>query len=56
MKQDSNKKEFDVNLDPEQTERLKEIFGFNKKPQFGDIMSNKNKSKFYSKIKKILGK
>ena len=30
MQQDDNKNKFDVNLDPEQTERLREIFGFNK--------------------------
>jgi|TARA_B100001063_G_C16483033_1_gene413558 hypothetical protein len=53
MKQDSNKNKFDVNLDPEQTKRLKEIFGLNKKQPFGDFMvDNSKKGKFYDKIKK----
>lgn len=53
MKQDSNKSKFDVNLDPEQTKRLKEIFGLNKKQPFGDFMvDNSKKGKFYDKIKK----
>jgi hypothetical protein len=53
MKQDSNKNKFDVNLDPEQTERLKEIFGLNKRQPFGDFMvDNSKKGKFYDKIKK----
>lgn len=53
MKQDSNKNKFDVNLDPEQTERLKEIFGLNKRRPFGDFMvDNSKKGKFYDKIKK----
>jgi len=53
MKQDRNKSKFDVNLDPEQTKRLKEIFGLNKKQPFGDFMvDNSKKGKFYDKIKK----
>ncbi len=53
MKQDGNKNKFDVNLDPEQTKRLKEIFGLNKKQPFGDFMvDNSKKGKFYDKIKK----
>lgn len=53
MKQDGNKSKFDVNLDPEQTKRLKEIFGLNKKQPFGDFMvDNSKKGKFYDKIKK----
>ena len=53
MKQDSNKNKFDVNLDPEQTKRLKEILGLNKKQPFGDFMvDNSKKGKFYDKIKK----
>ena len=59
MKQDSNKNKFDVNLDPEQTKRLKEIFGLNKKQPFGDFMvDNSKKGSFTiksrrSKLKKI---
>ena len=53
MKQDRNKSKFDVNLDPEQTKRLKEIFGLNKKQPFGDFMvDDSKKGKFYDKIKK----
>lgn len=53
MKQDSNKNKFDTNLDPEQTKRLKEIFGLNKNQPFGDFMvDNSKKGKFYDKIKK----
>ena len=57
MEQDSNKNKFDVNLDPEQTERLQELFGFNKKHPFGDCMVNSSKkTKFYDKIKKLQAK
>ena len=57
MQQDSKQNKFDVNLDPEQTERLREIFGFNNKQPFGDCMvDNSNKGKFYSKIKKLQAK
>ena len=57
MEQDSNKNKFDVNLDPEQTERLQELFGFNKKQPFGDFMvDNSKKTKFYDKIKKLQAK
>jgi Mn-dependent DtxR family transcriptional regulator len=53
MQQDDNKNKFDVNLDPEQTERLREIFGFNNKQPFGDFMvDSSKKEKFYDKIKK----
>ena len=52
-KEDSNKRELDVNLDPKQTERLREIFGFNNKQPFGDFMvDSSKKEKFYDKIKK----
>lgn len=43
MKQDSNKNKFDTNLDPEQTKRLKEIFGLNKNQPFGDFMVDNSK-------------
>ena len=57
MQQDDNKNKFDVNLDPEQTERLREIFGFNNKQPFGDCMvDNSRKGKFYNKIKKLQAK
>ena len=57
MQQDDNKNKFDVNLDPEQTERLREIFGFNNKQPFGDCMvDNPRKGKFYNKIKKLQAK
>ena len=57
MQEDSNKNEFDVNLDPEQTERLRKIFGFNNKQPVGDFMvDNSNKGKFYNKIKKLQAK
>ena len=57
MQQDSKQNKFDVNLDPKQTERLREIFGFNNKQPFGDCMvDNSNKGKFYSKIKKLQAK
>ena len=53
MQQDDNKNKFDVNLDPEQTERLREIFGFNNKQPFGDFMvDSSKKEKFIDKIKK----
>ena len=53
MQQDENKNKFDVNLDPEQTERLREIFGFNNKQHFGDFMvDSSKKEKFIDKIKK----
>jgi hypothetical protein len=57
MQEDNNRNEFDVNLDPEQTERLREIFGFNNKQPFGDCMvDNSRKGKFYNKIKKLQAK
>ncbi len=57
MQEDSQQNKFDVNLDPEQTERLREIFGFNNKQPFGDCMvDNSNKGKFYNKIKKLQAK
>ena len=53
MQQDDNKNKFDVNLDPEQTERLREIFGFNNKQPFWDFMvDSSKKEKFIDKIKK----
>ncbi len=53
MQQDDNKNKFDVNLDPEQTERLREIFGFNNKQPFADCMvDSSKKEKFIDKIKK----
>ena len=56
-KEDSNKNEFDVNLDPEQTERLRKIFGLNNKQPFADCMvDNSRKGKFYNKIKKLQAK
>ena len=57
MQEDNNRNEFDVNLDPEQTERLREIFGFNNKQPFGDCMvDNSRKGNFYNKIKKLQAK
>ena len=57
MQEDSEQNKFDVNLDPEQTERLREIFGFNNKQPVGDFMvDNSNKGKFYNKIKKLQAK
>ena len=57
MQQDSKQNKFDVNLDPKQTERLREIFGFNNKQPFGDCMvDNSRKGKFYNKIKKLQAK
>jgi hypothetical protein len=57
MKEDSQLNKFDVNLDPKQTERLREIFGFNNKQPFGDCMVNSSKKEtFYSKIKKLQAK
>jgi hypothetical protein len=57
MQEDSEQNKFDVNLDPEQTERLREIFGFNNKQPFGDCMvDNPRKGKFYNKIKKLQAK
>lgn len=57
MQEDSQQNKFDVNLDPEQTERLKEIFGFNNKQPVGDFMvDNSRKGKFYNKIKKLQAK
>ena len=53
MQQDSKQNKFDVNLDPKQTERLREIFGFNNKQPFGDFMvDSSKKEKFIDKIKK----
>ena len=53
MQEDSKQNKFDVNLDPEQTERLREIFGFNNKQPIGDFMvDSSNKEKFIDKIKK----
>ena len=53
MQEDSQQNKFDVNLDPEQTERLRKIFGFNNKQPFGDFMvDSSNKEKFIDKIKK----
>ncbi len=57
MQEDSQQNKFDVNLDPEQTERLKEIFGFNNKQPFADCMvDNSRKGRFYNKIKKLQAK
>ena len=58
MEQDSNKNEFDVNLSTDHINRLKEVFGLNKPIKFAECMANsdKNKTKLYSKVKKILGK
>ena len=53
MQEDSEQNKFDVNLDPERTERLREIFGFNNKQPFADCMvDSSKKEKFYDKIKK----
>jgi len=56
MKQDSNKNKFDVNLDPEQTSKLQQIFGINKGRKFGDIKSNNDKGNSYSKVKRCFRK
>ena len=56
MKQDSNKNEFDVNLDPEQLSKLQQIFGINKGRKFGEIKANNNKGKFCSKVKRFFRK
>jgi hypothetical protein len=53
MQENSQQNKFDINLDPKQTERLKEIFGLNKKHQFCDFMvDSSNKKGFYNKLKK----
>jgi len=54
MKQERN--EFDVNLDPELTKRLQEIFNPNNESRFGDYTANKNKTSLRSKMKKIFCK
>ena len=57
QEEDSQQNKFDINLDPEQAERLKEIFGFNKRQPVGDFMvDNSRKGNFYNKIKKLQAK
>lgn len=57
MQEDSEQNKFDVNLDEAQTDRLREIFGFNNKQPLGDCMVNSSKKEtFYSKIKKLQAK
>ncbi len=56
MQEDSNKNEFDINLSQEQTNKLQQIFGINKRRKFGDIKANNDKGKFCSKIKRFFRK
>ena len=57
QEEDSQQNKFDINLDPEQAERLKEIFGLNKRQPVGDFMVDSSRKKtLYSKIKKLKAK
>lgn len=55
MPEDSNKNEFDINLDKAQAERLKKIFQINQ-PVADFMQSSPNKGKFFNKIKKLIAK
>ena len=53
MKQESK---FDLNIDPKQKERLKELFGPNKDFKPVEFKCKKNKLKFIDKIKRFFSK
>ena len=50
------KSEFDLNIDPEQRERLKKLFGMDKDFKTSEFKGKKNKLKFTAKIKRFFGR
>ena len=50
------KSKFDFNINPEQRERLKKLFGMDKDFKPAEFKGEKNKLKFIAKIKRFFGR
>ena len=56
MKKENNEIKFDVNLDPKQSERLRQMFGFKNHFKFPEDEAIKTKISLKNKIKKFFGR
>lgn len=56
MKKENNEIKFDVNLDPKQLERLRQMFGFKNHFKSAEDEKIKTKISLKNKIKKFFGK